>query len=41
MSELKTKCNDSNVIDFINSVEHEGKKKRCIRIIKYDATNYR
>ena len=33
MSELKTKCNDSNVIDFINSVEHEGRKKDALEIL--------
>ena len=33
MSELKTKCNDSNVIDFINSVEHEGRKQDALEIL--------
>ena len=33
MSELKTKCNDSNVTDFINSVEHEGRKKDALEIL--------
>ena len=33
MSELKTKCNNSSVIDFINSVEHEVKKKDTLDIL--------
>ena len=34
MSELKTKCNNSSVIDFINSIEHKGKKKDAFEILK-------
>ena len=33
MSELKTKCNDSNVIDFINTIEHEVRKKDALEIL--------
>ena len=34
MSELKTKKNKSNVIDFINSIDHEGKRKDALEIMK-------
>ena len=34
MAELKTKKNKSNVIDFINSIDHEGKRKDALEIMK-------
>ncbi|MDQ5885847.1 MAG: hypothetical protein QG628_244 [Patescibacteria group bacterium] len=34
MAELKTKKNDSSVIDFINSVEDEGKRKDSVALLE-------
>ena len=34
MAELKTKKNDASVIDFINAVEHEGKRKDAFEILE-------
>ena len=33
MSELKTKCNDSSVMSFVNSVEHKERKKDALEIL--------
>lgn len=35
MSELKTKENDANVMNFINAVENEKRRKDCQLLIKY------
>ena len=34
MAELKTKNNNSNVIDFINAIEHEGKRNDALQIME-------
>ena len=34
MAELKTKKNKSTVIDFINSIDHEDKRKDALEIMK-------
>lgn len=34
MSELKTKKNNASVIDFINLVEKEQKRKECFQLLK-------
>ncbi|HAC14336.1 MAG TPA: DUF1801 domain-containing protein [Bacteroidetes bacterium] len=34
MAELKTQVNDASVIDFINSVEIEQRKKDCLELLK-------
>ena len=34
MAELKTKKNKASVIDFINAVDHEGKRKDAFEIIE-------
>ncbi len=34
MAELKTKLNDASVIDFLNSVEDEQKRKDSFKVLK-------
>lgn len=34
MAELKTKKNEASVVDFINAVEHEGKRKDAFEILE-------
>ena len=41
MSELKTKKNKSSVIDYINSIEHDGKRKDALEILNMIKKNTR
>jgi len=34
MAELKTKKNEASVIDFINTIDHEGKRKDAFEILE-------
>jgi len=33
MSELKTRKNDANVIDFLNAIQHEQKREDCFKLL--------